>query len=198
MRRLRLGLLLCSAVFAACSPSDPAPEPERISDAILMKALNSTYADRRECVQIGTRPREGVIAQAPSIRPNAGLDVLVDEGLLTRTLDGIALKYALTEAIKPKLESAEPGQPYSGGIPKLCIADVKVADIVSFTEPAETFGSVVSNVRYTTRLTNIEPWAATAFPDPDFASQLAGDVRGASSDMLLTDEGWKLQSEFQR
>jgi len=46
------------------------------------------------------RPREGVIAQAPSIRPNAGLDVLVDGGLLTRTLDGIALKYALTDTIK--------------------------------------------------------------------------------------------------
>lgn len=73
-----------------------------------------------------------------------------------------------------------------------------MVDIVSFTEPAETFGSVVSNVRYTTRLTNIEPWAAAAFPDPDFASQLAGEVSETLSDMLLTDEGWQLQSELQR
>jgi hypothetical protein len=165
-------VFFCSAILAAFSPSDPPPEPER--------------------------PKEGVIAQAPSIRPNVGLDVLVDEGLLTRTLDGIALKYALTEAIKPKLESVEPGQPFSGGVPKLCIADIKVVDVVSFTKSADTFGSVVSNVRYTTRLTNIEPWAAAAFPDPDFVSQLAGDVSETSSDMLLTDKGWQLPNELQR
>ncbi|GLQ23872.1 hypothetical protein GCM10007853_17460 [Algimonas ampicilliniresistens] len=193
MRTTSLGIVsvsLFSLLIVSCSggPDD------KVSDDVFLQALRDSYVDRKACSQIGTRPRDGVIAQAPSIRPNPQLDALVEQGLLTRRQDGIGLNYSLTDAIRPYLKNGQSSE----GAPNLCFADIEVTGIIGFTEPTETFGSTVSNVRFITALTDIEPWAADVFAGTDYLPWIQGEPREVATDMVLTSGGWIPQSELQQ
>ncbi len=193
MRTKSLGIVSASLLSLLALSCSDGPEDE-VSDDVFLQALRDSYVDRKACSQIGTRPRDGVIAQVPSIRSNPQLDALVDAGLLTRRQDGIGLNYSLTDAIRPYLKN---GQSLEGA-PSLCFADIEVTGIDSFTEPTETFGSTVSNVRFTTALTNIEPWAANVFAGTDYLPWIQGEPREGATDLILTSSGWIPQSELQK
>ncbi|MGB3456540.1 MAG: hypothetical protein WBG08_11435 [Litorimonas sp.] len=193
MRTARFSFVLSSLLVVSCAE---APTHTASSD-VFLEVLRNTYSGQKVCARIGTRPRNGVIAQAPSILPDPRMEMLVAAGLLTREQDGISLKYALTDAIMPLLEGQEPGESYSGGIPRLCFAEVRILDLLEFTEPTETFGTTVSNVRYSEGLVNVEPWAEDVFADTNDLPQIQGGIRERTTDLILTPDGWVVQSSLQ-
>lgn len=80
-------------------------------------------------------------------------------------------------------EFANPNQPDAA---TFCYAKAKVLEVTKFTEPTESNGGTVSQVAYTTELTDIQPWAKT----PGLDIQLPTEPKMKIGEFVLTGDGW--------
>lgn len=78
---------------------------------------------------------------------------------------------------------ANPNQPDAA---MFCYAKAKVVEVTQFTEPTESNGVTVSQVAYTTELTDIQPWAKI----PELNIHLKTEPQIKSGEFVLTGEGW--------
>ncbi|MGB3650174.1 MAG: hypothetical protein WBA41_03070 [Rivularia sp. (in: cyanobacteria)] len=76
-----------------------------------------------------------------------------------------------------------------------CIGDLEVDKIVNFTEPQNESGTVVSEVKYTYKLTNIPKWAQDSelqklIPSLVTVIQMTKRQNESKIKLMLTDKGW--------
>ena len=80
-------------------------------------------------------------------------------------------------------EFANPNQPDAA---MFCYAKAKVVEVTQFTEPTDSNGVTVSQVAYTTELTDIQPWAKI----PELNIHLKTEPQMKIGEFVLTGEGW--------
>ena len=128
-------------------------------------------------------------------------DVLVEAGLLVRhdaevpNLPGSTrmvpgFEYNLTDDGKKQLVKAAGGN--IANWDGFCAGKYKVVEIVNFTDPADAFGTKISQVNYKYKVEDPAAWAKSPKVLAAFA-QLAKDMKDDASDkaiLVSTNEGW--------
>ena len=80
----------------------------------------------------------------------------------------------------------------------ICFARRKIANVQSFTAPADAAGVKVTRVTYAYELKDVAPWAtkpdiAKAFPQ--IGAMLAKPANQATDGLVQTDSGWKQEND---
>ncbi|WP_423200726.1 hypothetical protein [Cupriavidus sp. H19C3] len=106
-----------------------------------------------------------------------------------------ATEYALTEMGKKYLVPGAGGN--IGGWDGFCTGKAKVAEVESFTQPADMFGSKVSQVNFTYEIPDAPDWAKapemrTVYPQLNAAAEKARD----KTVLIATSEGWMHERLF--
>ena len=211
MTNLIKGILLLSgaALLSACGNDTKAA-----NDANFEKALNSHYAQMKQCVKIGSKPNaDGIIQEFRSDSSVHDKQLpfyngLVNLGLLeavsyqkdTRTFSGQVtgkadwVGYKFSDYGQTFLRPAELDKgALSTGARQLCYGTPQVVGIINFTEPTDAMGVKVTNIQYTYRLVDVAPWAS----DPALITQfewlperISSDNITKDDDLVLTNNGW--------
>lgn len=212
-------LLLSGAAFFVTACGN---DPKAANEANFEAALNTYYAQMKQCIRVGSAPNaDGIIQQfRTDVRVQdkqlSFYDGLVDLGLLdavsyqkdTKNFSGQVtgkvawVGYKFSEKGKTFLRPAElDAGAFSTGARQLCYGTPQVVNIVGFTEPAEAMGVKVSSVQYTYKLVDIAPWASQPtlskqhewLPERISNSSIAKD-----DDLVLTNNGWAHHSVLKR
>ena len=202
-------LLSGAALLPACGN-----DPNAANDTNFERALNTHYAQMKQCVKIGSKPNaDGIIQE---FRTDGSMqdkqlpfyNGLVNLGLLeavtyqkdTKNFSGQVtgkadwVGYKFSDYGRTFLRPAELDRgAMSPGARQLCYGTPEVVEIINFTEPADAMGATVSNVQYTYRLVDVAPWAndpAVTVQDEWLRERIASDVIPKDDDLVLTNNGW--------
>jgi len=185
-------------VLAGCNGSKDANKSN--FQAAIQAYLDTTTG---ACVPLPDKEMPFKIEQADGFGKDRRLraDALVEAGLLTRKGAEVpqfpgsnrlvpGFEYALTEAGRKQLVKGAGGN--LANWDGFCAGKYKVVSIANFTDPANLFGSQVSQVNYRYKIEAPAKWAAlpaiqAAFP------KLARDMKDDAADkavLVLTNDGW--------
>ena len=212
-------LLLSGAAFFVTACGN---DPKAANEANFEAALNSYYAQMKQCIRVGSAPNaEGIIQEfrTGGIVQDKQLSFyngLVDLGLLdavsyqkdTKNFSGQVtgkadwVGYKFSQKSKAFLRPAELDTGiFSTGARQLCYGTPQVVEIINFTEPAEAMSVKVSNVQYTYKLVDIAQWAS----DPAISKQyewlperISNSSIAKDDDLVLTNNGWAHHSVLKR
>lgn len=183
-------------------------DPQAASDQSYTAALEAWHAEDPACISLRRQVPIDVLADREA-ELKAGLDVMAEAGLLkpstvTRETEPRYGRLRQAEHVRyePTQAGAEVIRPSSNrfvGGNQLCFGRKRVADVSGYTEPAELGGVRMTRITYTWRLDDVPPWAnrpevQTAFPA--LAEALAEREGQSTETLVLTESGWKHQSQI--
>lgn len=136
------------------------------------------------------------------------LGPLVDNGLLERTDsqfkkpwsgDYVRSTFTITETAKPLIREKKAGNDFIGYSVKtrLCVGKLVLAEVESYTEPADLMGKRVSEVTTRFRYDDLPTWVSdeavtTYWKEAESAAK--GDIMIGVA-LVLTSNGWKMMRD---
>jgi hypothetical protein len=182
---------LFATIFFVTACNKQAPTTPNYGDAI-----NAFYQAHPAC--LWSDEKKFPIQAAPDDAKTEGLDALVDQGLLTRTVTEkkiiIVSKRENNYDISDQGRSSWTADPNQPGYGNFCYGHRKVATIDSNTPTSDQPGATVT-VNYHYTLTGVPSWASaaetvTAFPK----LQAANAPQPATATLTNTSQGWQVSS----
>jgi len=189
-------------------------DPNAANKANFEKALNTHYAQMKQCVMIGSAPNaEGIIQEFRTDGRVQDKELpfynsLVSLGLLeavsyqkdTKNFSGQVtgkadwVGYKFSDSGRTFLRPADLDNGAMSTVARqLCYGTPEVVEIINFTEPSDAMGTTVSNVQYTYRLVDVAPWANDSALTTHYlwlTERVASQSVDKNDDMILTQTGW--------
>ncbi|WP_417541473.1 hypothetical protein [Methylophaga thalassica] len=194
---LSLTAIVLTSVIGCSNPTDANKENFKA-------AINDYYEQKPECLDIGVLPYKRELSKNHTV-----FDEFVDIGFLK--VEDVQIKNpafaAMFDDEAPKLV---PGSEYSlttegesqaninsRGRVRFCYAKNEVVEVTDFTEPAERFGYVMSQVSYTYKLANTADWAMdSTYLNEKFsaiaqATEHPDTIKEGSAPLIQMSDKWK-------
>jgi hypothetical protein len=188
MKTTRMLIAITLVTMSGCTDKK-APVAANFEDA-----LNTSFLTSRKCIVF----EEDMTAPRPQL-DNAGFDVAVSTGLMTRTPAALSSNgqpqfiYVLTDkgkATKARVTMGT-GMQRTG---YLCSGKLVVEKITNFTEPAENQGMRQTQVSYITKLVDVPDWQKSPAAAKSFPYLQPAETRPGTTErqvLTLTNAGWR-------
>ncbi|MDO5576332.1 MAG: hypothetical protein Q4F84_04580 [Fibrobacter sp.] len=175
---------------------------KKASKATFTKSLNTYFSKRPPVLTSSSIDFPGVMQPEKKYGSNKkSVEALVGVKLVefkgdTTIREGVTKKYDVSNFGKKFfIEFSMMGLLGKYNYQGFVFAKETVAEIVSYTEPADLMGKKVSEVKFKSKITNVENWAKDAsiqenfesikkYLSPDYAEQIKSAV------FILTSDGW--------